>query len=62
MEKRASAWSFWLAFLHRSSICFLKLKFVSKVMPSSFSYSLSLIVELLIVTVALEHLLLNIMR
>ena len=55
MDKRASAWSFWLAFLHRSSICFLKLSFFLKVMPGSFSYSLSLIVELLIVTVALEH-------
>ena len=43
-------------------IYFLKLNFVSKVMPSSFPYSLSLIVELLMVTVALEHLLPNIMR
>ena len=62
MDKRASAWSFWLAFWHRSSICFLKLNFSSKVMHSSFSYSLSLIDELLIATVALEHLLPSIMR
>ena len=62
MEKLASAWSFWLAFLHKFSIYFLKLNFLPKVMPNSFSYSLSLTVEFLIGTVALEYLGPNIIR
>ena len=62
MDRRASAWSVWLAFLHKSSTCFLKLNILSKAMPSSFSYSLSITVEFLIVTVALDYLSTNIVR
>ena len=62
MNKRVGAWSFWLGSLHIPLTCFLKLNFLSKVTPSSFSYSLSIIFEFLLVTVALEHLSLNVIR